>query len=166
MRVEKIIFSVFFLVLGGCATGYHALNFNGGYSEIMMNPDAFCVTYHGNQHTSSVDATRYVLLRASELTLQQGYRYFSIVSWTDQTSSSPYSRTCVDTKVSENTHKDWRDGSIAVKESTSSSTYLGTIVKPGAMITVKCFHDKPLREGSSVETECVDAQFYWENNKK
>ena len=134
------------IVLGGCATGYQSKGFWGdGYTEIITAPDSYVVMFKGNQYTSSDKVLEYVLLRASELTLKNGYNYFIIISSADQTSSSNYSNTYAN---------------IYGNTSGSASTYSGTIVKPGSAIRIKCFKDRPQCE------EAIDAKFYWETNSK
>jgi len=127
-------------LFAGCATGYHALGFSGGYSEIMTGPNSFIVTYVGNAYTSSEDVLRYSLLRASELTLRNGYKYFSIISTVDQTSSSNFYN--------------------AYGDAYSVRATATTIVKPGASIIIRCFGEKP------EVGEVFDAQFYWNTNNE
>jgi hypothetical protein len=84
----KKIFLTLLLFLTSCATNYHPVGFFGdGYSEIVMNTDSFLVTFKGNSHTSSETTMRFALLRASELTLSNGYKYFTVISSQDQSSS-------------------------------------------------------------------------------
>jgi hypothetical protein len=146
-------------IAAGCATGYCARGWCGGYSEIRTNPDTFLVTYNGNAYTHSDDAMRYVLLRASELTLQNGYSYFTVLSTEDQTSSYHYSNTYENASGSADSHHCSHGTHSRADESASSSTYSGKVVKPGTTIRIKCFNEKP-------EEEAIDARFYWENNKK
>lgn len=73
------------LPLGGCATtptpyqpyiaeggpGVH-----GGYSDQRLAPDRFMVKFHGNEFTSRERVEGYLLYRAAELTVQNGYDWF------------------------------------------------------------------------------------------
>lgn len=149
----------FATVLAGCATGYHARGFSGGYSEVRTNPDSFLVSYNGNGYTSSEDVVRYVLLRASELTIKNGYRYFIVLSSSDQTSSYDYSNTYANASGSVDSYSYSNYSNSRVVGSASSSTYSGTVVKPGASIRIKCFNDVSQFDDS------IDAQFYWDNNR-
>lgn len=47
-----------------------------GFSEQRIEPDRFLVTFAGNSVTERDTVERYLLFRAAELTLQQGYDYF------------------------------------------------------------------------------------------
>lgn len=71
--------------LAGCmtATPYQPLAHGhagqGGYSETRIEPDRWRVTFAGNAVTHRETVEGYLLYRAAELTLQNGYDWFSIV---------------------------------------------------------------------------------------
>lgn len=52
---------------------------SGGYSETRIEPDRWRVNFAGNSMTSRETVEGYLLFRAAELTLQNGYDWFSIV---------------------------------------------------------------------------------------
>lgn len=52
---------------------------HGGYSEQRLQPDRFVVRFHGNDLTSRDRVEGYLLYRAAELTVQNGYDWFAIV---------------------------------------------------------------------------------------
>ncbi|MFA5602003.1 MAG: hypothetical protein WDA06_15510, partial [Phenylobacterium sp.] len=52
---------------------------SGGFSEMRLEPDRFRVTFAGNSLTSRETVEGYLLYRAAELTVQQGYDWFEIV---------------------------------------------------------------------------------------
>jgi hypothetical protein len=62
------------------ATPYQALNpahaEAGGYAEQRLNPDRWEVSFHGNSLTSRETVEQYLLYRAAELTVAQGYDWF------------------------------------------------------------------------------------------
>lgn len=72
-------------VVAGCATEttYRPAKGQGfyrtGYSEQRIEPDRFLVSFGGNSVTERDTVERYLLFRAAELTLQQGYDYFVTV---------------------------------------------------------------------------------------
>jgi hypothetical protein len=148
MKLKYLPLITLVIFLGGCATGYHSRSFNGGYSEIMTNQDSFIVTFSGNRYTSGERTMRYALLRAAELTLNNGYKYFAILSSVDQTSSYNYSNTSGNALGSGNSF------------GYSSFTYSGSIVKPGISIRIKCFKEKTQRY------EVIDARFYLDTNSE
>ena len=70
------------LAVAGCATetAYRPATGSGferaGYSDRMIEPNRFMVSFAGNSYTSRDTVERYLLYRAAELTVQQGYDYF------------------------------------------------------------------------------------------
>ena len=52
---------------------------SGGYSELRLEPNRFRVNFQGNSLTSRETVEGYLLFRAADLTVQQGYDWFSIV---------------------------------------------------------------------------------------
>jgi hypothetical protein len=50
----------------------------GGYSETRIEPDRWRVTFAGNTATKRETVETYLLFRAAELTLQNGYDWFSV----------------------------------------------------------------------------------------
>ena len=70
------------LVVAGCATetAYRPATGSGferaGYSDRMIEPTRFMVSFAGNSYTSRDTVERYLLYRSAELTVQQGYDYF------------------------------------------------------------------------------------------
>lgn len=135
MRARHLSIIIFTTFLSGCATAYQKEGFfNGGYSEIVAGPDSFIVTFRGNSSTSRERVSKLSLLRASELTLQNGYKYFVILS-----SSDASSRTSVSTPL-------------------YGTYYTSTYEQPGSSIRIKCFKKDPNL------TEAIDANYYWAAN--
>jgi hypothetical protein len=68
------------LLLLGCswATPYQPKGLSGGYSEDQLSENTFRVSFLGNAAVSSVQASDFALLRASELALEHGYTYLVI----------------------------------------------------------------------------------------
>lgn len=73
------------LAVGACATAtpYQPLNpgssYSGGYSERPIEQNRWMVSFNGNSVTDRRTVETYLLYRSAELTLQQGYDWFSIV---------------------------------------------------------------------------------------
>jgi hypothetical protein len=51
----------------------------GGYSELRLEPERYRVTFAGNSLTRRETVEGYLLFRAAELTVQNGYDWFAIV---------------------------------------------------------------------------------------
>jgi len=73
-----------FALLAGCATHYQKQNlFGNGFSETQTSPDSFIVNFQGNAYSKSDKMMQYALRRASELCLENGYKFFKIVNTLD-----------------------------------------------------------------------------------
>ena len=73
------------LALSACtttSTPYQPLSasnqVSGGYSDVELAPGRYRVTFAGNSLTSREQVETYLLYRAAELTLQQGFDWFTI----------------------------------------------------------------------------------------
>lgn len=144
-------------LLSGCATSYKTLGFNGGYSEIRKTPDSFIITFTGNEYTSQEKVIQYALRRASELTLQNGYKYFSVISSTDQSKSRNYLNTNRNTSGSLDTQNYLNSSHAILNGHNSSSTYSGAIIAPKLLIEIKCFNEK-------ISPDVIDAAYFLQNN--
>ena len=127
--------------LSGCATSYQQKGFTGGYSETQLAPDVFRVNFAGNGYTSSDRAQDFALLRAAELSLERGFRYFALL---DESSSNELSTFTT-------TGSAYTTGSV--HGSGNSATYSGhttytpgqtdLIAKPRTGLLIRGFIDKP-----------------------
>jgi hypothetical protein len=83
-------------LLGACttATPYQpnipGQSVSGGYSEQRLEADRFRVTFAGNSLTSRETVEGYLLYRAAELTVQEGYDWFNIVDRNTDTDQRTY----------------------------------------------------------------------------
>jgi len=75
-----------FALLAGCATSYGPSGATGGYKETKIDDDTFQVRFDGNGNTPRDKVTNYWIYRCAELTVQNGYQYFTQVSQTPKTS--------------------------------------------------------------------------------
>lgn len=66
--------------LSGCATPYQSLGLGGGYSESKLDEDTYKVSFRGNGYTSQEAVQDNLLRRCAELTMQNGYKYFVILT--------------------------------------------------------------------------------------
>ena len=118
------------LLLAGCSTSYHQKGFLGdGYSDYRVNQDKFAVTFRGNEYTDSEDVRRFALTRAAELTLQNGFRYFKILSEKD------ISRQAVEISTTE------QNESVVQRKVKKQA--------PGIDLMIHCFDQEP--EGDAIE---------------
>ncbi len=76
----KIMFMLFIMVIGGCATqsAYKAAKGDSsGYKEIALAANHYRVQFKMNGYART-NAQKYALMRASELTTAQGYDWFVV----------------------------------------------------------------------------------------
>ncbi len=71
------------LGLSACATTYQPQSFTGGFSDYMTAPDEAVVIFRGNGYTSPERVGEMAALRAAEVTLAHGYRYFVLTGLGD-----------------------------------------------------------------------------------
>ena len=84
----KILPVILLFLLAGCATGYHPLSIDGGYTDSQYSPNTFRVIFRGNGYTSMERAQDLALLRCSELALTNGFHYFQVINESDAVSHS------------------------------------------------------------------------------
>lgn len=125
----------------GCATPYQYSDYAGGYSTTQLDKNVFRVSFRGNGFTSRDTVADYTLLRSAEITLKNGYKYFSIVSANEYTNYSSYTSPT----TSNTTASVYGYGNSAYVNA-STTTYGGqtyNFSKPSSTNTIACFVDKP-----------------------
>jgi len=82
------------LLLSACATvtPYQPLKEGEGYTEQRIESTRYRVSFAGNSITPRETVENYLLFRAAELTLQQGYDYF-VLTGSDTDSQTRYQQT-------------------------------------------------------------------------
>lgn len=84
----KSILILFLLAFSyGCATGYHANSFSGGFSEVKYSSDVVKISFNGNAYTSSETVADYCFLRAADYSYSNGYKYFVVIDNKNNTTS-------------------------------------------------------------------------------
>lgn len=137
MYVRNIICAFLILTLGGCATSYQSTGLTGGFSETRLAEDMFRVEFTGNGFTRGERASDFALLRASELTLDNGYRYFVIMDENHDVQRHTYT-TSGTTSTSVNSYGNYTDVNVRQNEGTTQ-----TFFKPGSTLTIALFAEKP-----------------------
>ena len=87
--IQLLLFTLSLFVMG-CATTYQPKSLTGGYKEVRLADNIFRVTFNGNGYTSSDRASNYCLLRCAELCIENGFKYFTLVSAVSGNSSSSF----------------------------------------------------------------------------
>jgi hypothetical protein len=110
-------------LLAGCATPYKSADAGKGYSDFRITTDVFAVSFRGSAGTFEETVDRYLLRRASELTLEHGFTYFVILSEKERTRSS----------------------------SLGYSGFKIPIIAPGTSVWIRCFEDLPPDHGLMID---------------
>lgn len=102
MQLKCCLLLILAAVLSACASTYqedgtYSLVPHGGYSDERINANTEIIRYDGNHFTSMGLVQSYLLYRAAELTIANGYDYFVVVS----TTTSPIN---VSIKTRDQTH--------------------------------------------------------------
>jgi hypothetical protein len=128
-------------MLTSCATQYTSRGFTGGYSDTQLAPDAFRITFSGNGFTSSERTQDFAILRAADLTLSHGFRYFGIVNSVSGGNTSSITLP----GQSYTTAQATRYGNTAY--GTATTTYMPPtnipIFKPNTGMLIRCFAERP-----------------------
>jgi hypothetical protein len=96
-RLALPLLSALALTLAGCETatpyqpaGIHNPGASGGYSDQQIEANRWRVTFAGNSLTSRDTVERYLLYRAAELTVQQGFDWFAATDRATDKSTQTY----------------------------------------------------------------------------
>jgi hypothetical protein len=115
----KIHFAIILTAtLTACATQYQAEGFRGGYTDTQLDTNVFRITFKGNLYSSFTRTEELTLLRGAELTLKNGFYYFTVLDNVAEINQDPY---------------------IA-----PTTQYVQSF--PTSSKTVMCFKDKPIKE--------------------
>jgi hypothetical protein len=135
----KRLFLLFSLVLAGCATPYGQQGLLGGFSDYLNAPDEATIVFHGNGYTSALRVVQMAGLRACDVTLQHGYRYFVLTSASDVSSQGSF--TTPGYASTYGSAQAYGFGNFVNVYGTSSTVYnppqTFNIYKPGVVITIK-----------------------------
>ncbi len=71
------------VLTAACATPYKTSGIMGGVDDLQLNDSTFQITVRGNGYTSQERVRDFVMLRASELAIGHGYRYFAFAGAAD-----------------------------------------------------------------------------------
>ena len=147
------------LLMAGCATGYSAEGFMGGYEETQLNPNVYRVSFKGNAYTSMNRAADFTLLRSAELALENGYPYFVIVDANQWTKNETYTTpTQTTTTASATAYGNTATGS-AYSTTTGGQTY--NYAKPRSTNTIVL-----LKTNDTAGSLVYDAQFIVDSMEK
>lgn len=126
MKRWKLVALAMTVVIAGCATPYKADGYGGGYSDVQLAEDTFRIAFKGNDATSRTRAEEFALLRAAEVTLAHGFRFFTL---SDARSSLNYAGTV------------------------SSGGLFAAVNEPEVVFTITCYKEKPAGTRPPIDAE-------------
>src|SRR5690348_3707754 len=86
------LLSLAVLLLCSCATPYRPLKRGTGYASAQVASNEFAISFLGNADTTLERAYDFALLRSAEVTLQNGFSFFSVVKVTNTSSAKRYTQ--------------------------------------------------------------------------
>jgi hypothetical protein len=129
------------LLLSSCATSYQSTGFTGGYTDTQLAPDAFRISFEGNGFTSSDRAQDFALLRAADVTLSHGFRYFGIVN--EANSGTMSSITLPGQSYTSANVTGYGNSAYGTAVTTFVPPTNIPIFKPKSGLLIRCFADRP-----------------------
>lgn len=141
MKLASFASLVAMTIFVGCATDYQKRGFSGGYDETQLGENIFQVSFRGNGYTSGERAADFALLRAAEVTIENGFRFFILADKEQGASVSSYTTPT----YSNTTASAYGYGNMAYGQA-HTMTYGGQthfVSKPRMRNTIVCFKEKP-----------------------
>lgn len=75
---RKVVLAVLLALLAGCATTYQPNSLTGGFQEVRLNETSYHISFIGNGYTPADRTQRFILRRAAELALENGFRWLRV----------------------------------------------------------------------------------------
>jgi len=146
---RPFLLSLLAALLGACATPYQEARPGnlGGYVTRRVSHDMFQIAFLGNADTDAARVKDFALLRAAEVTLQNGFRYFVIRDTRDLTrqrviETSSSARTAVSMGAGGRYRENMQTYGLPIKYQT-----------PGLALLIQCFAHSP--GGDACDAEAV-----------
>lgn len=124
-------------IIAGCATPYEKLSGRFGYDDFRITNDVFEVSFSGNVKTPPSVVSRYVLRRAAEVCLANGFAFFAPLTETDQSLYGSFNTS----SGSGQTH--FYPGSNTAFSHGSASGISAPFRMPAITMRIKCFGEPP-----------------------
>jgi len=135
--MKALILANLLVVLAGCATPYGKYGIAGGYRDARIDDNTFSISVDANGFTSQQTASMHGLYRAAELTVQNGFDYFVIVSGADNSRSMVMAMPGAST--TNTTVNVYGPTAYARSTTTTSPTTFVPVVFPNSTLILKVF---------------------------
>lgn len=149
MKLSSLLLIGSALFLSGCAS------YSDTTTSQQLSSDMYRISMRGSTYNESSDAQDFTLLKAAEITIDAGNRYFSIVDNKDRTRIGSY--TTSGSSESHTTADATIIGNYATGTANTTTTYTPgqthTYIKPGADVLIKTYAGKP--DGNSFDAQEV-----------
>jgi hypothetical protein len=129
LEMKIVITFITLFSIYACTPAYSTKGLYGGYSDTKLSDNMFRVSYYGNGYTNYEYVDDMALLRSADLTLQNGFFYFAIMS-----------------DVSDETIGTYKTPTQAYSNGNHTNIYGGqtySIKKPAVHKTIVCYKTKP-----------------------
>lgn len=129
--MKRLLFLPVCLLIVSCATSYKPEGFGGGYTDMPLGGSRYRIDVRGNGLASMKTVQDIAFVRAADLTLRSGYKYFVVLD-SGQNVQTKYG-TVSGTLVSANNHyttliiKLLADGDAGVAEAIDAKKILSTL---------------------------------------
>jgi len=140
--MKKLSICLFAFLFFCCATGYQSSGFRGGFEETQLDDNVFKISFKGNAYTSKEKANDFNLLRCSEVTLKNNFKYFVIKEKSD------FSKTTTDYVMQKNNYNYGSYNKSAIYTASEDTTS-----KPRIANTIECYKEKPKTENTVYNAE-------------
>jgi hypothetical protein len=80
VRIARLAVCLLAAVLSGCATPYGKYGIAGGYTDTRVDENTFSIHVQANGFTDQQTASMHAMYRAAEITVENGFDFFVIVS--------------------------------------------------------------------------------------
>jgi hypothetical protein len=137
----KLLKALPLLLLTACATNYQPVSGTGGFSETRLAPNVFRVEFRGNAYTDSGRVEDFAMLRAAEVTLASGFRYFAIAG--EQDISSHGAMVLPGQTTAQGSATTFGNTTYASVTTQRTPDQVVGITKPAVTKTIVCFQEQP-----------------------
>lgn len=137
----KAFIYVTIILFAGCATSYQENGFTGGFNETQLSENMWQVSFSGNGFTGSKRVADFALLRAAEISEQNGFEYFGILSNEKDVSVQEYQTESRSTTTG--SAQSFGNRYNYNEQTTTKGPETYYVSKPSNNITIRCFKDNP-----------------------
>lgn len=137
---------IILLLLCACATPYRPLKAGTGYSSAQVSSNEFKVGFQGNVDTSLERAYDLTLLRSAEVTLQNGFGFFSVLDVTNTSSAKHYTRVYRTYSAPVPGAQDFGRYDYIPAPYTVQVEQPQIYYQPGTLFLIRCFRNSPAKE--------------------